>query len=353
MSESIEEVVAREIEQPADIPLESQVVALKGELHDLERRNKKLMEQIGEGELFVDRITSAIVAAKPYQTYTYQSPKKGTEAAAILKLSDWHIGEVVSKIETEGFGGYDFDIAKRRMLTIADDFVKWSRVQRHSYKMEEAHLFCEGDFIAGDIHRELSVTNEFPLPVQTEKAGNLLGEVMRIIHSHFKRVVVWQNAADNHGRLVKKPQSKQCALNNMSRLVYAVANARTSRCNRLQIQPIAGIKKVANVLGTRWLIQHGNGIKCHMGIPYYGISRGVGRESKKRLRMNKEGFDYISMAHFHVPAVIEDIVFVNGALSGTTEYDHGQGRYCDPAQCAVLVSKKRQCYFNWTPFRVK
>jgi hypothetical protein len=43
-------------------------------------------------------------------------------------------------------------------------------------------------------------------------------------------------------------------------------------------------------------------------------------------------FDYISIGHWHVPAIIDGNILVNGNLPGTTEFDHIQGRHAAPSQ---------------------
>ena len=201
--------------------------------------------------------------------------------------------------------------------------------------------------VSGDIHEELKITNEFPLPVQTEKAGNLLGEVLLILASQFKKVYVWEVSADNHGRLNKKPQYKQRALNNMSYLVHAIANAKVAHCKNVIIKATDGIKLVADVMGSKFLIEHGNDTKCYMGIPYYGIERSTGREARRRMNTDKT-FNYRSIGHWHVPAVIGNQIFVNGCLTGTTEFDHALGRCAAPSQCAMFVGSHG--HFGWTAF---
>jgi len=62
-----------------------------------------------------------------------------------------------------------------------------------------------------------------------------------------------------------------------------------------------------------------------------------------------KSFRYIGIAHWHVPAFLEGAVIVNGSLSGTTEFDHSQGRHADPTQVAFMVHPNHGM-FNYTPF---
>ena len=327
----------------------TKTIALEKMLRGKEAELRKLKEQRGKQEIFIEGVISAMIAAKPYPKYKYQLVVKKTEVFATLKLSDWQIGEVVPAAATERFGEFNLEIAKRRLTTIIEDFIKWVNVQRKVYKIDECHLLLEGDFVSGDVlHEDLTITNEFPLPVQTAEASLLMGEIFLILCSHFKRVVAWENPVDNHGRLTKSVPAKNAGLNNINYVLYAMANEKASRCNNLTIHTTEGAKLLANIGGYRFLSSHGNEIRSWMGIPYYGMERMAGREARKRMGTHAE-FDFISIGHYHVDAVIAGTMLVNGCLTGTTELDHMNGRYARPNQVAFLVGKRG--FFNWTPFR--
>lgn len=133
----------------------------------------------------------------------------------------------------------------------------------------------------------------------------------------------------------------------MSLLVHIIANERASKCQNVRTVQSDGIKLLADVNGKKFLLEHGSDIKGWAGFPYYGMGRMKGREAARRMN-TRRGFDYSVMGHFHVPAVIEGSMLVNGSLSGTSELDHAQGRHADPAQVAFLVHPHHGV-FNWTP----
>lgn len=86
------------------------------------------------------------------------------------------------------------------------------------------------------------------------------------------------------------------------------------------------------------------------GIPYYGMERDRAREAMKRQHTEK-GFDYISIGHWHVPAIIGGNILVNGSLPGTTEFDHLVGRHASPAQVSFMVHPKFGL-FNWVAWKL-
>lgn len=326
-----------------------QVLHLRTEIKSLRGQIQNLRKQIGEKEEFSQLVCASVAACEPFSKRIYVSPKRKEKSVIpVIKLSDFHIGEVVQAKETEGFNAFNWEIAQARIFSIIDGFLKWVDIQRTAYQIDECAIFCEGDLVSGDIHYELQVTNEFPLPEQTAKAGLLLGEIFKIVSPRFKKVTVYMVGADNHGRLQKKPQAKQKTTNNMSFLVHALARAYVEKCKNIHFIESNGIKLLANINGLKILSEHGDTVKGWSGLPFYGFQRIVGKESRRRMNTEK-GFHVWSIGHFHVPSFIEDTILVNGSLSGTSEFDHSQGRYAKPCQLAYMIHPKHGL-FNIVPF---
>lgn len=318
-------------------------------IRDLEGEARGLRVQIQERDESYSQVAAALSAVDPYPAFQYREPRKtALEVIPVLDISDLHIGEVVEACEVEGYNAFNWEIAQAGLFGIVDDFMQWVTIQAEHYKIEQCVLLCKGDYISGDIHDELRVTNEWPLPVQTAKAGWLLGEVFRILAGRFKRVVAYEVGADNHGRLQKKPQAKQKSANSMSFLVQYIANAAASRCSNFYPVVAEGMKLLAPINGHRFLVEHGDSIKGWMGIPLYGIARMAGKESMRRMDATR-GFDYYSVAHFHVPCWDQKYLLMNGSLTGTTEFDHACGRHALPCQAAYLVHPAYGV-FNFTSF---
>jgi hypothetical protein len=316
--------------------------------------NRRLRIKLGERQEFLESLQAAVAAATPQPPVSYnhiRASKTNTPIVPCLNISDLHIGERILAKETEGFGRFNWHIAQERLHNIVRNFLRWIEINREYYRINECHINCLGDYISGDIHDELKVTNEFPVPVQTAKAGLLLGDIFVQLSARFKVLVINEVGADNHGRLQKKPQAKQKTSNNMSYLVHTIANERASRCRNIHFNIAEGAKILVNINTKKFLMEHGDNIRGWAGFPYYGMGRMRGKEAQRRMN-TRRGFDYWLMAHFHAPAIIESVILVNGSLSGTSEFDHGQGRYAGPAQVAFMVNPKHGM-FNWTPFTEK
>ena len=326
------------------------IAHLRARADEAESQIKHLQEKLGSERELASLIATSVKAAKPFPEFKTIGRKKSSgEVAAVFLRSDWHIGEVIQPNEVEGFNGYDWATAQQRLFQIQNDELKWAISQRNAYNLNHAIVICIGDYISGDIHYELQATNEFPVPVQTARAGLLLGEYLRRLAPHFETVTVYEVGADNHGRLTKKPQCKQKASNSFSFLVHTIANTYCSGIKNIMPIESAGAKMLVEVANHRFLVEHGDAVRGGFaGIPYYGFNRALGREALRRMR--KQGFDFWVIGHWHVPSYIESRVIVNGSLSGTSEYDHIAGRFASPAQVAFLCHPKHGI-FNLTAFK--
>jgi hypothetical protein len=329
---------------------------LRRQIKALTNQNQGLRVKLADKTEFLHELQGAVTAATPFPREQYpkqtKKPQYSSEVVPVLMLSDWHIGEVVNANETEGLNAYDLEIARSRMFTIVDAFIRHVNAQRQIYKIKEAVVFGLGDYVSGDIHPELQATNEFPLPQQTAEAGSLLGEVIARIACCFDTVTTYCQNADNHGRLQKKPQAKQKGGNNMSYLVHTIAEAHARKVTNAKFVHTEGAKLLANVNGKRFLLEHGDAIRGWAGFPYYGFGRMAGLEAQRRMLRPEIAFDYQCMGHFHVPAVISWKIYVNGSLSGTSEFDYICGRHADPAQVGFLVHPQHGI-INWNPFRTE
>lgn len=294
-------------------------------------------------------IADSVKAFEAPPLYTYNPSKPGkSEVAMIANLSDLHVGELIRPAETGGFGAFNWSIAQKRLNTVhLDNLINWTEVNRLGYNIPDLHIFGIGDYVSGDIHQELLVTNEFPLPGQTARAGLLIAQFLRGLAPHFRQITLHGVGADNHGRLQKKPQAKQKAANNMSYLVHALVEAYLKDVKNVKVIQYEDMAPLIEVANHKFIVTHGDTVKSVQGIPWYGLERFVGREAIRR--MGSEGFNYANVGHYHTPLFLPRVL-MNGSLSGTTEFDHSAGRYGVPSQISYLVHPKHGV-FNFTAWK--
>lgn len=108
------ETKAKVVVQPS-IETQADVAYLKAKAQGLETALKTYLKEKGNFKSIASEIAAAVVALEPYprvlNTYDVADANAETPVAAVIKLSDWQIGEVINANETEGFGVYNFAIA--------------------------------------------------------------------------------------------------------------------------------------------------------------------------------------------------------------------------------------------------
>jgi hypothetical protein len=349
--------------QPKPAPDTDVETFLRAKLSEQSSELKALKREAGSMKELMASVLTSVRAMEPLEPVPYRgaSPHEN-ELAAVLKLSDWHIGAVTPASATEGFGAFDWATAQTRVEYITQKFLGWIETHRRSFKIPKLYILSEGDMISGDIHYELQVTNEFPAPVAAVRAGSLLAKTVATLAPHFPEVHFSQINIDNHSRLTKKLQFAQGDENSWGYIVHAITNALLAEHTNIQFQVAPGIRQVVDIVGQKVLTEHGHVVKAWNGIPFYGIERLKGREADKRMRAMLEqerheidrlkrdiGFDYMSIGHWHTPGWLNGII-MNGCLPGTTEYDHAAGRYAPPAQVSFLMHPKYG-HFDLTAWR--
>jgi hypothetical protein len=322
---------------------------LRHKIRELESQVKDYQKTKGHAIEMARTVAEAVKAVSPYPKHSY-APQGKSDAVmgCVMNLSDVHVGEMIRPAETQGFGAFNYEIAERRVFGYVDDVLAWVTMHRRNFDIPNLHIFGIGDYISGDIHKELQVTNEFPLPVQTAKAGILLGEAVRRLAPHFHKVYFEGVGADNHGRLNPKPQCKQKTSNSMSFLVHALIEAYCGNHKNVQFTFAEGMKHLVTVAEHNFLVEHGDTVKAVMGIPYYGLERMAAREARRRMN-TEQTYHYQVIGHWHVPAFVSGNIIMNGSVSGTTEFDHSCGRHAAPAQTSFLVNPKHGM-FDFTPW---
>jgi hypothetical protein len=325
--------------------LKDEVTRLKGILNQRKLASGQITDSMEE-------VLAAVKTAKVLPQ-TYHGPTKGLKVDSpvvqVAQVTDWHIGEVTDPDQTEGFGATNYEIATQRVGKFGAQLVQKAELARNAYQVDECHVLGTADWVSGDIHEELSRTNEFPAPVAAVKSGFLLGSFIARLAPHYKQVTVDLITAGNHDRITRKPQSADGGLNSWGYVVCEIAKRHVADLPNVRVRVHTALSAIVEVAGARYLIAHGHGIQGTWGIPFYGIERRKQREAMARMNMDPAlHFDKIVIGHFH-EALNHQHWLIGGSLSGTTAFDHEQGRHARPHQTAWFVHPKHG-EFDWLRF---
>jgi hypothetical protein len=325
--------------------LKAEVRRLTGILQSRKLASGQIAEAMAE-------VLETVKIEKP-QKQIYTGPTKESSVSSpvvqVAHITDWHIGEVTDADSIEGFGGSNYTKSSERVMKFADQLIAKADLARHAYTVNECHVIGTADWVSGDIHEELIRTNEFPAPVAAVKSGFLLGSFIAKLAPYFTNVTVDLITAGNHDRITRKPQSAEGGLNSWGYVVCEIARTQVSALTNVEVKVHSALSAIVDVVGTRYLITHGDGIMGTWGIPYYGIERRKQREAMARMNLDpKTHFDKIVIGHFH-EAINHQHWMVGGNLGGTTAHDHKQGRHAKPHQTAWFCHKNHG-EFDWSRY---
>lgn len=325
-----EKQMLNEADPSADVVfLRERIAALEGELATQKSATGEAME-------IVTAIQAAVKQARPVAVVPSTHKGASKPITHALHLTDLHYGQVTDASEVDGFGEFSPDIAERRIAELTGMILRKTRAQRAAFDVPVLHIIGTADYISGDIHQELQVSNAFPAPVQAVKCGYMLGGMLMAFAPHFERVVVDLVTLDNHGRMTRKPQSTQGGQNNWGFVVAHIAAQHVAAQPNVKVNIHAKPSALIAIGSERYLAFHGHQIKGWAGIPYYGLDRRAAMEAIKRMGLPDVAFTKLLSGHLH--HAVDGMVWrTGGSLSGTDAHDHNCGRKSPPHQTSWFV----------------
>lgn len=245
------------------------------------------------------------------------APKKrsGHRGTICVILSDTHFDEVVNPAEIGYLNAYNRDIAEQRLERFTENTIKISRQYLAGVEFDGCVLFLGGDMVSGTIH-DMAETNETTAPDTALFWAEQLAGTIEALVEEFEKVHV-PCVVGNHGRLTRKPRTKQRARDNWDWVIYQVLAKHFRDDARVTFDITDGTDVLVQIYETRFLLTHGDQTNGGSGIGgvWPPIMRMVAR---KRVR---EHFDTVVMGHWHqlIMAPSQGLI-VNGALKGLDEY---------------------------------
>lgn len=254
-----------------------------------------------------------------------------------LFASDWHFGEVVRPAEIGGVNEYNMAIAKERARTFVTVAIDLLRRHLAGGKYPGVVFILGGDMLSGDIHEELSETNEVPtMPALLELVG-VLGWCIRTLADEFGAVFA-PCVTGNHGRTSRKPRAKRRNHTNFDWLLYQLLARYFESDKRVSFLIPEGPDAYFKIFGTRYLLTHGDQFRGGDGM--IGALGPIARGDKKKRARNVQtdkSFDVMLLGHWHQYIHMNRFI-VNGTLKGYDEYADANNFDVEPAQQALWIT---------------
>jgi hypothetical protein len=308
----------------------------------LRAQNKTLAEQILTDEQ-VRRHIFEIAHTKPSipEWLSLPAVSHGHAASApgvpILFGSDWHWGEVVKPSEIGGVNEYNMEIARERLTRLIDTTIDLLTNHMVNPQYPGIVFALGGDMVSGNIHEELSETNDMPImPVVLDLVDHLYIAIKRLKQVFGK--VFLPCVAGNHGRNTKKVRAKEFNFQSFDWLIYMQLDKLFADDPDVVFYIPDGTDALVNIAGHRYLFSHGNQFRGGDGMvgALGPIMRG---DHKKRGRNQQVGqeYDTLVIGHWHQLVQMKRVI-VNGSLIGYNEYAYASNFGYEPPQQALWIS---------------
>jgi len=268
------------------------------------------------------------------------STKTSMPGVPTLFLSDLHWGEQVFPAQINNVNEYNLEIAHARMKTLVDSAIHLLQIISPKMQYPGIVVPLGGDLISGNIHDELTATNELnSMPTVLDIYGVLVS-VIAVLADMFGRVFL-PCVSGNHGRDTQKIWNKDRHATSFDWLICKFLAKHFEQDKRVTFFIPDGPDAYYKVYDYAYLLTHGDQFRGGDGlIGCLGpIIRG---DHKKRSRNSQVDMDYDTMiiGHWH-QYIHHSRVIVNGSLKGYDEYAYNNNfGFETPCQALWLTHPK-------------
>lgn len=306
---------------PAAVAHVSADAVLRDRVADLERENKALTSRL----LVDDRVKREILGIADTPTRSpgwLLTPQKGAPSAPgvpCLQIGDEHWGEVVEPSQVNGVNEYSLEIARARLKQVAENTL--DILFRHTVTPKYPGLVVTmaGDGTTGDIHEELSATNEEEvMPCVLDLRDHRVAFFDLLLKEFPSLFVVC--VTGNHGRNTLRVRAKGRAHTSFDWLGYQLLARHYEREKRIQFLIPDGPDALFRIYHHRYNLTHGDQFRGGDGMvgALGPIIRG---DHKKRTRNQQidRGYDTLLMGHWHQSLFLRRVI-ASPSLKGYDEY---------------------------------
>lgn len=305
----------------------------------LQNKYNHLLAALENNERAIDAIQSFqdnLLAVNPIQIKV-DTPRKSSEATALILCSDLHYEETVDPATIDGLNEYNTAIARQRLIRFTNNALKLVDMCRNKSVIDKLIFWLGGDFITGYIHEELMESNSLsPVDASIEVFELLVSAIDFLLeHGDFKRIIIPTNVG-NHARTTQKYRVSTSVQNNYEWLIYKFLETHYNNEERVCFQLTRGYFNYLDVYGHTIRFHHGNNIK------YAGGVGGLTIPLNKAIAMwNQAKSAYLDiMGHWHQRFSSKNAV-VNGSIIGYNAYAQSiKASFERPQQTFLLMHPK-------------
>jgi hypothetical protein len=351
---SIEEARVREL--TADSAIQSPQDKLKIQNAALLRDLKRVQKDADSAEAIRKEIFNlAARSPEPPAWLSGASHKVGSRGVPTMIWSDWHYGEVVRPEEVGGVNEFNTGIAEARIKRLVDTTVdlSYNHMGRAKKQYPGAVVMLGGDMMTGDIHDEITQTNDRTPQQQINGLTDALASALEKMASSFGKLYV-PCVVGNHGRDSKKPRTKGRVYTSHEWVIYTNLERYFRKSKNISIHVPPESDAHFKVYNHKYLLTHGDSLGVKGGDGIIGaigpIMRGTIKTGRSEAHIGRD-FDTIVMGHWHQTLWLPGCI-VNSSLKGYDEFARLVLRapYSRPAQSLWFTHPEHGLTAKWEVF---
>lgn len=318
----------------SELHYQGKIATIQSELRGMRRDLKRAQYEHGMFRALVEEMETMIAPIEPPEKWTDNRSKRGTiEEHLVMHLSDEHADEIVEPHKVGGLEKYDFNIALCRAEQYIDTTLKWTTSTLAKHRFPVLHVLAYGDHTSGEIHGAVTRSHFRNMFRNSLAIGQMHALMLRDLSAHFKKVCVYY-VPGNHGRRSRK-KDFHGAWDNWDYLIAEIARLTCSDIKNIQFAIPDSFSMNIDINGWGFGIEHGDGVKSWMGIPWYGLERKTRRLVSLHNSTGKQ-IQYFVFGHFHSMSTNADLrgeMIINGAWPATNPYSYEEfSGYREPMQ---------------------
>ena len=263
-----------------------------------------------------------------------------------LFLSDWHWDEVVQPSQINGVNKYNRKIAHERARSTVEAAIHLLKILSPKLDYLGIVVPLGGDIISGNIHDELTTTNEFnTMPTILDVLGVLKWCIGTLVEE-FGQVFL-PCVTGNHGRNTQKIWHKDRHATSFDWLIYGLLAEHFQADKRIRFLIPDGPDAYYRIFNHRYLLTHGDQFRGGDGmIGALGpIIRGDHKKRSRNAQIDME-YDTMLLGHWHQLIYLNRLI-VNGSLKGMDEYAYSNNFPFEQPQQALWITHPTHG-INWS-----
>jgi hypothetical protein len=284
----------------------------------IKKINSKVVQSCNTQEDFLQSLREIVEKEKSFGTrgnFKQAVAKGATSKAetACFAVSDLHLTEKVSKIETNGINVFNTMIAANKLWQYVQSFKDVLDIQSKAFKIEKLVSFLLGDMISGTIHPEQVTTNELSDPAAVVLASRLLSIFYREIAS-FGIPLCIEAVHGNHPRMTPKMPTKKQAHTNLDWLIYEMLKSDLAK-DGIELNIHTSQIGMTKIYKHNYIFEHGISVANGAEEAFEDKIRAMFDDPAYRAATGHTGasFDHIVIGNMHKPKFLERTI-VNGCF---------------------------------------